>query len=230
MKISHMRSLISPAILAVVLAIPLSVSAADRGSGKSGKSIDYDAMVEVPAGKFIYGKLYAKKEVELPAFRIDKYEVTNEQYAKVNADFTYEHEDEHMPVVFVSQIEAEHYCKALGKRLPSEEEWEKAARGTDGRIYPWGDDFDEAAAVTAETAEGRAADVGSRAKGESPYGAMDMAGNVWEWTTGYDQPYAILRGGSFYEDSWASTVISTLHSIPDDGKDYVGFRCVQEIK
>lgn len=230
MNTQHIKGVKAFAFLTVIFAIPCYAAAADAGSENGGKAINYDEMVEVPAGKFIYGKLYAKKEINLPAFKIDKYEVTNEQYAKVNKAFKYEPEEAHMPAVFVSQVEAEQYCSALGKRLPSEEEWEKAARGTDGRLYPWGNDFDEEAAVTNETADGRVANVGSREKGASPYGAMDMAGNVWEWTTGYEQPYSILRGGSFYEDSWASTVISTLSSIPDDGKDYVGFRCVKDSK
>ncbi len=224
MKKQYMGSIRTLGILTILLAMPMAAFAAD------GKSINYAEMVAVPAGKFIYGKVYAKQELDLPAFQIDKYEVTNEQYAKVVADHKYYPEEIHMPVVFVSQDESEAYCAALGKRLPSEEEWEKAARGTDGRVYPWGNDFDEAAAVTSETADGKVADVGTREKGQSPYGAMDMAGNVWEWTTGFDERYSILRGGSFYEESWASTVISTLSSIPEDGKDYVGFRCVKDGK
>ena len=230
MRAHYVRNMSVFAVLGIFLTASFSAVAGDAGAKKGGGAINYDEMVEVPAGKFIYGKLFSKKEIKLPAFKIDKYEVTNEQYAKVVKDFQYYPEEAHMPAVFISQIEAQHYCKALGKRLPSEQEWEKAARGTDGRLYPWGDEFDESAAVTNETAEGRAADVGSREKGASPYGAMDMAGNVWEWTTGYETPYSILRGGSFYEDSWASTVVSTLSSIPDDGKDYVGFRCVKDIK
>lgn len=199
---------------------------------KKGKSINYDEMVTIPAGKFIYGKLYAKQEIELPAFKIDKYEVTNEQYAKVVKDFKYEPGEEHHPVVFVSMFEAEAYCKALGKRLPTEREWEKAARGTDGRLYPWGNEFDPEAAVTKETTPPgqKASPVGSKEKGKSPYGVMDMAGNVWEWTSSYDGRYYILRGGSYYEPSWAATVLSTLTSIPEDGKEYIGFRCVKDIK
>lgn len=225
MKKQHMGSIKALGILTILLAMPVAASAADVTS--SGKSINYNEMVNVPAGKFIYGKVYAKQEIDLPAFQIDKYEVTNEQYAKVVKGHEFESEEAHFPAVFVSEIEAEDYCEAVGKRLPSEEEWEKAARGTDGRIYPWGSNFDEAAAVTSETAEGKVAEVGSREKGISPYGAMDMAGNVWEWTSSFDERYSILRGGSFYEESWASTVVSKLTSIPEDGKDYIGFRCAK---
>ena len=225
MKKQHAEGIRALGILTILLSMPMVALAADSASDK--KSINYNEMVNVPAGKFIYGKVYAKQEVDLPAFQIDKYEVTNEQYAKVVLDHKYYPEEIHMPAVFVSQLEAEDYCKSVDKRLPSEEEWEKAARGTDGRLYPWGNKFDEAAAVTSETADGKVSDVGTREKGKSPYGAMDMAGNVWEWTTGFDERYSILRGGSFYEESWASQVISKLTSIPEDGKDYIGFRCVK---
>jgi len=222
MKKQHMESRTALGILTILLVMPMAAFAA---SGE--KSIDYDEMVAVPAGKFIYGKVYAKQEIDLPAFKIDKYEVTNEQYAKIVLDHKYYPEEIHMPAVFVSQDEAADYCKSVDKRLPSEEEWEKAARGTDGRLYPWGNKFDEAAAVTSETADGKVSEVGTREKGKSPYGAMDMAGNVWEWTSSFEDRYSILRGGSFYEESWASTVVKKLTSIPEDGKDYIGFRCAK---
>jgi iron(II)-dependent oxidoreductase len=225
MKKQHLGSIKTLGILTVFLAMPVAAIASDAAS--DGKSINYNEMVNVPAGKFIYGKIHAKQEINLPAFKIDKYEVTNEQYAKIVLDHKYYPEEIHMPAVFVSQDEAADYCNSVDKRLPSEEEWEKAARGTDGRLYPWGNKFDEAAAVTSETADGKVSDVGTREKGKSPYGAMDMAGNVWEWTTGFDERYIILRGGSFYEESWASQVVSKLSSIPEDGKDYIGFRCVK---
>jgi formylglycine-generating enzyme required for sulfatase activity len=225
----HMGSKVAFGLLAIMMIGALSIGATSALAGKNKKN---DDMVSVPAGKFIYGKVYAKQEVDLPAFKIDKYEVTNEKYAKVVKDFKYVHEEEHFPVVFVSLNEAEAYCNAVGKRLPTQEEWEKAARGTDGRLYPWGDEFDETAAVTSETtAEGqKAREVGSREKGKSPYGAMDMAGNVWEWTSSYDERYNILRGGSYYEGAWAAQAISHLSSIPEDGKEYVGFRCVKDGK
>jgi len=212
---------------AVLMIAVLSVGATNALAGHHKKN--YDEMVSVPSGKFIYGQVYAKQEVDLPAFKIDKYEVTNEQYAKVVKDFKYDPEEAHFPAVFVSEIEAEAYCAAVGKRLPSEQEWEKAARGTDGRLYPWGNEFDKDAAVTKETTPDgkKASEVGSREKGKSPYGAMDMAGNVWEWTSGFEERYSILRGGSYFEPDWAATVISTLTSIPEDGKEYVGFRCAK---
>ncbi|MDX8403283.1 MAG: SUMF1/EgtB/PvdO family nonheme iron enzyme [Mariprofundaceae bacterium] len=227
MKRQHMDSKVIFGLFAVAMIGVLSAGATSALAGHHKKN--YDEMVSVPAGKFIYGKVYAKQEVNLPAFKIDKYEVTNEQYAKIVKGFKYDSKEAHFPAVFVSMEEAGAYCAAVGKRLPSEEEWEKAARGTDGRLYPWGDDFDESAAATRETTaeKQKAREVGSFEKGKSPYGAMDMSGNVWEWTSGYDGRYSILRGGSYYEEAWAAQVISTLTSIPEDGKEYVGFRCVK---
>jgi len=227
MKKRDMDGMAAFGVSAVMMIALFCAGSATALAGKNQKN--YDEMVSVPAGKFIYGQVYAKQTVDLPAFKIDKYEVTNEQYAKVVKGFKYEPEEAHFPAVFVSEIEAEAYCKAVGKRLPSEQEWEKAARGTDGRLYPWGNEFDETAAATQETTaeKQKAREVGLYEKGKSPYGAMDMAGNVWEWTSGFEERYSILRGGSYFEPAWAATVINTLTSIPEDGKEYVGFRCAK---
>lgn len=204
----------------------------DQHPAKKGKAINYDEMVLVPAGKFVFGK--DTKETSLPAFMIDKYETTNRQYAKYNLDHKYEPTMANFPVIMVSFADATNHCEALDKRLPTEQEWEKAARGTDGRVYPWGNNFEEGYAVTSETDfEGHSPQplrVGSHEKGKSPYGVMDMSGNVWEWTTSYEERYSILKGGSFFEDREPAKTTSRLRSIPDDSKDYVGFRCVKDVK
>jgi formylglycine-generating enzyme required for sulfatase activity len=136
----------------------------------------------------------------LPAFRIDRTEVTRGNWMRCVAarrctrprPFGARFEDPRAAVVGVSWEQSRAYCAWARGRLPSEREWEKAARGTDGRTYPWGE-----AAPTAERAvfglspgRGAPAPVGERIAGASPYGALDMAGNVWEWTeTPYD-PFA----------------------------------------
>ncbi|HHT9146931.1 MAG TPA: formylglycine-generating enzyme family protein [Candidatus Wunengus sp. YC61] len=222
-------------LLAVLMAGVSGVGvASDDRSEKEKKAINYDEMVLIPAGKFIFGNPGHKKEISLPAFMIDKYEVTNRQYAKFNLDHRYEPVMANFPVIMVSHYDAINHCDALDKRLPTEQEWEKAARGTDGRIYPWGNEFDVQAAVTNETDfEGHPLQplaVGAHKKGKSPYGVMDMAGNVWEWTHSYDERYVILKGGSFFEDRNNAKTTSTLRSIPDDSKDYVGFRCVKDVE
>ena len=222
-------------LLAVLMAGVSGISvASDDSSGKEKKTINYDEMVLIPAGKFIFGNPGHKKEISLPAFMIDKYEVTNRQYAKFNLDHRYESIMANFPVIMVSHNDAINHCDALDKRLPTEQEWEKAARGTDGRSYPWGNEFDVEAAVTNETNfEGHPLQplgVGTHKKGKSPYGVMDMSGNVWEWTSSYDERYAILKGGSFFEDRNYAKTTATLRSIPDDSKDYVGFRCVKDVE
>lgn len=222
-------------LMALLMASATTVGAApSRQAEKKPAAINHDEMVTVPAGKFVFGKDDKKAEIELPAFMIDKYEVTNRQFARFNLDHKYEPGTGDLPVSMVSQIDARNHCEALDKRLPTEQEWEKAARGTDGRIYPWGNKFDPAAAVTSETEFGahppHPFQVGSRQKGKSPYGAMDMAGNLWEWTNSNDGRYFVLRGGSFFEDRDYATATSRLLSIPNDSKDYVGFRCVKSMK
>ena len=157
-------------------------------------------MVLVPAGKFTRGSSLGDDEkpvrqISLNAFYMDKFEVTVGQYARYleatdmeePPDWSTMNQAQHLrrPVVNVSWEDAVNYCKWAGKRLPTEAEWEKAARGTDGRIYPWGNeaptrlhanygrkDWDDHLAL---------APVGSYEAGKSPYGIYDMAGNAWEW-------------------------------------------------
>ena len=145
------------------------------------------------------------------------------------------------PVVCVSFDEAAAYCKAQKKRLPTEAEWERAARGKDGRIYPWGDE-----AVDGERANGcdqkcggiagpgwrvekalddgaaYLSDVGSYPRGASPHGALDMAGNVWEWVAEPD----VIRGGGFNTGDAEWLRSSYRARIPAGTRSYViGFRC-----
>jgi len=213
-------------LLAILTSGMSSAMASDHSSARN-----YDEMVTIPAGKFIFGKPGSTQEITLPAYSIDKYEVTNRQFARFNLDHRYEPGKANFPVTMVSLYDANAHCEALDKRLPTEQEWEKAARGTDGRAYPWGNEFSKTACITSENAaNAQPAEVGSCEKGESPYGAMDMAGNVWEWTSSWSERYSILKGGSFFEGRNLATTFSSLLSIPDDSKDYVGFRCVKESK
>ncbi len=185
-------------------------------------------MVLVPGGKFLYGE--GKKETTLKAFYIDKYEVTNEDFKKFRGEHTFSAKEGKYPVREISFFDAEEYCKWAGKRLPTEEEWEKAARGTDGRKFPWGEKFEAKRANTSE-AGGKVLAVGSFEKGASPYGVHDMAGNVWEWTDswfGADKKYRVMRGGSYFEPGESmSQTTKKLRSIPDDIHEYLGFRCVK---
>ena len=172
-------------------------------------------------------------EVEVDAFRISRFPVTNGHFA-LFVGSTYHKPPQHWrgsspaveilnhPVVYVSWHDAMAYCRWLSAqrgeevRLPTEAEWEKAARGCDGRIYPWGDEFDAARCNMADTGIGTTSPVGLFANWASPYGCQEMAGNVWEWTLSEYRPYPcdgddgrndaahdgrrVLRGGAFYGD------------------------------
>ncbi|MDX8400357.1 MAG: formylglycine-generating enzyme family protein [Gallionellaceae bacterium] len=169
---------------------------------------ELDSMVEIPAGSFLMGTDYERADaqdrpqhsVKLPTFWMDKYLVTNAQYARFVADTAHRPplnwkdgkipEGERMrPVTMVSWYDASAYAKWIGKHLPSEAEWEKSARGTDGRRWPWGNKMNPALLNTYYNV-GSATNVNTYPKGASPYGIMDMAGNVDEWTADDFGPYA----------------------------------------
>jgi len=188
-------------------------------------------MVTVPKGPFLFGEKRVRELIDHD-YWIDKYPVTNEKYrafilaegygnqacwspegwrwkTKNNIivpeywnDNKWNRADH--PVVGVSYYEAEAYAKWAGKRLPTEREWEKAARGEDGREYPWGDEFDKEKCNSAETDLKHTTPVTLYPKGVTPYGCYDMAGNVWDWCAGwYDEEKkdcCVLRGGSWFND------------------------------
>jgi len=191
-----------------------------------------DGMVLVPAGKFTFGDKDEGTEetIDLKAFYIDKYEVTNEDYKKVKHDHKFSPDKAKHPVTNVSWHDANTYCKSVGKRLPTEEEWEKAARGTSGISYPWGENFDKAKANTRESDINGTTPAGKYEAGKSPYGVYDMAGNVREWTDNwYDEKkiYKSVRGGAFIDDEDSVYTFAVRKSIPEDKKEYVGFRCAK---
>ena len=196
-----------------------------------------DDMVLVPGGEFTMGSPAGDAD-EQPAHRVlvdsffmDKYEVTVRQYGvfpqEAGGDRPSEWKtmnktaNQNRPVMGVDWADAARYCKWAGKRLPTEAEWEKAARGTDGRLYPWGNDpptpLHANFGKTGSNDHGSLAPVGTLEHGKSPYGIYDMAGNVWEWVSDwYDDAYyknsppqnpagppmggfKVIRGGS-----WAS--------------------------
>jgi gamma-glutamyl hercynylcysteine S-oxide synthase len=156
------------------------------------------------------------REVDVPGFFMDKTEVTNGQFKafldasgykpKHPENFlrhwrngTYPEGEARFPVVWVSMEDAKAYADWAGKRLPSEEEWQKAAQGTDGRVWPWGNLYDpDRANMDSPTPK----PVGSYPAGASPYGCLDMTGNVWEFTDSFAtdgyHDFCWLRGGSFF--------------------------------
>ena len=180
-----------------------------------------DIMVEIPAGPFIMGSDNGRDdeapghEVDLPAYEIDRFEVTNSDFAVFIGATGYETDAEKEgrsrvwldaaqdkdghPVVYVSWNDATAYCEWRGARLPTEAEWEKAARGTDGRAFSYGNrvhSFGSGAAFPLP--------VGTQKWNVSPYGVRDMTGLCWEWTDNWYSPSRrarVLRGGSWHNIS-----------------------------
>ncbi len=226
-------------------------------------------MVLIPAGEFIMGSDSRLSDegpehrVSLGDYYIDKYEVTNLQYrAFIEAsgrrspghfrNRSYPPGKADHPVTFVSWFDARDYCHWAGKRLPTEQEWEKAARGSEGRIFPWGDKFGIERANTPvrwETLkrQGDTTPVGAFPGGVSPYGLYDMSGNVWEWTSSWYLPhpgnkhksenfgkiYKVLKGGSWWDCSFYRCGISapTFNRSffnPRVKNSSFGFRCAKD--
>jgi len=177
---------------------------------------------------------------ETKAFYMDVYEVTNAQYEKFlkatgHRQPRYWKEllwnQSQQPVVGIGWNDAAAYGKWAGKQLPNEVEWEKAARGTDKRLWPWGNDFGAGLCNSAENELGKTAAVGTY-KGISPYGLFDMAGNVWEMCEGeWRSPKRsgpVMRGGCFNNDlAMVRTTVrwSPANELVEDGIQWLGFRC-----
>jgi formylglycine-generating enzyme required for sulfatase activity len=205
----------------VILPVILLFSACGRGNKSAGenksestteavrRAVKPGEMVLIPAGEFTLGTndkeslAYPEQKVYLPAFWIDKYEVTNAQFLDfaVKNNYTGEGAKEGrdwrlfstrdralFPVVYITWNDAEAYCKSVGKRLPTEEEWEKAARGADGRAYPWGNEWMDNRANVYESGPSKPVEVG-QFEDVSPYGVHDMLGNVQEWTASWYMTY-----------------------------------------
>lgn len=206
-------------------------------------------MALVPTGCFTMGSLdgFVSEQpigdicFEQP-FWIDVVEVTNQQFRSVGCFGGVDN-----PRNCINWFDATAHCESREARLPTEAEWEYAARGPDGLVYPWGDVFAGDNLVYTQNAGGKTAPVGSRPEGASWVGAYDMAGNVWEWTRSlfFDYPYdagdgreditpeletfpRVLRGGSWgSEDSNIIRSANRLSASPDVAFDSYGFRCVR---
>jgi formylglycine-generating enzyme required for sulfatase activity len=233
---------------------------------------DGAAMVEIPEGKFWMGSKSGEGEdderpyhrVLVGRFLIDKYPVTNQQFeefAQASGRVTeaeragheitwrsyYSFETEHHPVVLVSWNDAQEYCRWAGKRLPTEAEWEKASRGYDGRKYPWGNTEPDEAGADPDGYRPGTTRVGSFPSRASPYGVMDMAGNVSEWCCDWyaseghkESPvknpkgpssgsHRVLRGGSWYDDAASLRCAYRNRGEPSHRDIDVGFRCAVDV-
>jgi iron(II)-dependent oxidoreductase len=206
------------------------------GDDKVEKSIDYDYYIDVfPVNNKLYKEfLDENKEWQVPHKESDE----NEPYNWDKDTRSYPKGKSDHPVVLVSFEDAEQFCKwrsqKKGKeyRLPSEEEWEKAARGTDGRDYPWGNEFDKDNCNVEESGLGETTEVNRYSNGTSPFGCYDMSGNVFEWTsTWYDtsQRNRVLRGGSWYSYRNEARCAYRLRINPVVRYTFIGFRCARTL-
>jgi formylglycine-generating enzyme required for sulfatase activity len=209
--------------------------------------------VRVPAGRFLYGSNDGDRDerpqrtARTAAFELDRTEVTRRAYARCVAarscagatDYP-DQVDPELPQTGVSFEDARAYCRFAGARLPTELEWEKAARGEDGRKFPWGNEPDCRRAnygawagegPCGTTHPGRPEPVGRYPAGRSPYGALDMAGNVWEWV---DAPYPglpdrrVLRGGSCCSTFLTPRAANRVGYAPTYRDADIGFRCATD--
>jgi len=243
---------LSTIILFVSLVVPFSARAGNAPPG----------MVLVPAGEALLGSDSGDdderpaRRIFIDAFYIDKYEVTVAQYRRflqaTGHRKPYGWGAEHFsaddqPVVGVSWYDAAAYCKWAGKRLPTEAEWEKAARGSEGFVYPWGNKWQEGMCVGDTPGLSHPERVGSLPQGASPFGVMDMAGNVWEWCADWYDPgyYAVrplrdpegpargdakvIRGGSWIDSARQLRSSNRYYSHPDVRYNGIGFRCAKDV-
>lgn len=267
--------LLTPCLCALIMSVdgPTPVAGqgdADIPTARPDPVPPVSGMVFVPAGYFTMGSNiddlhraaevdeWPQRQVWADDYYIDIHEVTNAQYkrfvdsVKVDApprwiDGNYGIGEDGLPVVSITWDEALAYARFVGKRLPTEAEWEKAARGTDARRFPWGNDFDSDKANNGD----RLMPIMSFPEGVSPYGCFDMAGNAAEWVDGWYEAYPrgpddklpsdipdrqeefrthrhVYRGGSW--NSFGKFLrCANRESTPEDMRwVYVGFRCVQD--
>ena len=226
--------------------------------------------VDVPAGAFLMGYDFAAEDerpehiVEVSSVRIDRTEVTNARYqtcvdegacsvptlltSNLRKEYYANPQFADYPVVFVNWEQANEFCRNAGGRLPTEAEWEKTARGSDlnTRTFPWGEaepDCSRANRGGAESCVGDTDRVGRRPEGQSPYGALDMAGNVWEWVDDWYDPHyyaetatrdprgpetgrlKVMRGGCWVSGADSLRVSCRKAELPSTWAYNVGFRC-----
>ncbi len=196
-------------------------------------------LIRIPAGPFLYSEGEQQQTIELPEYWIGRYPLTNAQYKRF-VDATGHDAPKHWnganpppdkldhPVVNVDWHDAQTFCDWAELALPTEEEWEKAARGSDGRIWPWGNDPPTAEHCNFNMNVGDTTPVGRYSpRGDSPYGCADMAGNVWEWTATGDEARRVLRGGSWNYNLTFARAVYRFNSHPYDRNLNVGCRLVR---
>jgi sulfatase modifying factor 1 len=236
---------------------------ASQGTSSTREGKDGTPAVLVPAGNFMMGddESTPLRQLFVDAFYMDRYETTTGRYRKflesTGSDNVPDFWDEltgiesaEMPVIGVSWNDANAYCRWAGKRLPTEAEWEKAARGTDRRSFPWGDStptLDRANYQNSSPGpyENALSPVGAHAAGKSPYGVDDLAGNASEWVSDwYSESFAtdevynprgpsdgtkkVIRGAGRYDPATRLSSTARWFASPDTRSGDVGFRCASD--
>ncbi|MGH7273440.1 MAG: formylglycine-generating enzyme family protein [Nitrospiria bacterium] len=227
-------------------------------------------MVYIPSGYFLMGSVqelglraleagvdeFPQHRVILKAFWIDQSEVTVDQYRRfvqatgnrpppIWEDLAYPQPTPTHPVIDVSWFDAEAHCRWVRKRLPTEAEWEKAARGTDGRVWPWGEFFNPEKANVLDSGKGWTMPVGSFEEDLSAYGVLDMAGNAMEWTSSWYQPYPgsrldrvafgekyrVIKGGAWNTPALPFSRAANRYAVaPKWDHPNQGFRCAKDAR
>ncbi len=227
----------------VAMELDASATAAEKAQEAVGppQPLVVDGMVQVPAGPFASGP--AKAQKELKGYWIDVFPVTNAEYRRFVESTGYRSpkfwtegrlREPEAPVVGISWYDAFKYAAFAGKSLPTKDQWEKAARGRGGRVYPWGDEFDpERAVFGKEDGSDGVAPVGQFPANVSEWGVRDMVGNVWQWTESPDPNDSELRvicGGSWVDPPAFLRCDEFIAAYPKDKYDNIGFRCVRLAK
>ena len=183
-----------------------------------------DALVELPAGRYVLGEPGEEREVVVRRVLIGRYPVANahlgDQHPKRSDPQLADH-----PATDLTRAEAEAFCARAGGRLPTSDEWEALARGDDARAYPWGDVFDETRCACAESGWGWTVPVTAHPDGAGPFGAEQLAGNVWEWVSDRTPDrWGIVRGGSYLDTGWGLRACRVQPADPDRATPTTGFR------
>jgi formylglycine-generating enzyme required for sulfatase activity len=260
------RAVWKRALTAVLIAaIPAALFYLAGSLGKESVGKDGAPMVLIPAGNFFMGddEESPRRAIYVDAFYLDQYEVTVARYAeflkatgnlKKPADWPEDNLKDfgNFPVIGVDWHDAESYCRWAGKRLPTEAEWEKAARGNDGRKYPWGDDAPTSSharfAISGSNSVYRdgISQVGNHPKGVGPFGVYDLAGNAWEWIADWYSPSfsraevqnpkgpdsgtaKVLRGGGWSDGAERITTTKRMYANPQERAEDIGFRCARHM-
>jgi formylglycine-generating enzyme required for sulfatase activity len=194
------------------------------------------ALVELPAGRYELGEPGEERAVEVRRVLIARWPVTNAEYhrflAATGGAVALVHAAETLadhPVTGLSREQAEAYCAWLGARLPTGDEWEAAARGRDGRPFPWGGTFDPERCNCADSGWGWTVPVGAHPAGAGPFGAEQQAGNVWEWVSDRDADgWGVVRGGSYLDTGWGLRASRAQPADPERATNTTGFRIAIE--